>query len=273
MVNHNGRLVSIKEPILNADNRAFKFGDGVFDTLKVLKGQIVFLEDHYFRLMASMRILRMEIPMDFSLEFFEAEILKLVKIKNLEAARVRITIYRKDGGAYHPLSNEIDFVIAASNLVIDIKETYEVELFKDFYIYSGLLSTLKTTNKILNVIASVFAKENTFDNCLLINESKQLVEAIHGNIFLVIGNKLVTPALTEGCVKGVIREKVIDIVKKSASFEIEERPISPFELKKADELFITNSIMDIQSVTKYRKKHFNVAVAAKIKGLLEALYA
>ena len=273
MINHNGQLVSSKEPILSASNRGFKYGDGVFDTLKVLKGKIIFLEDHYFRLMASMRILRMEIPMDFTLEFFEVEIIKLIEVKNLENARVRITVFRKDGGTYSPLNNEIEFVIEASDLVIDIKDTYEVELFKDFYVYSGLLSTLKTTNRVLNVIASVFAKENDFDNCFLINENKQLVEAIHGNIFLVIGNKLVTPPLTEGCVKGIVREKIIDVIKKSASFEIEERPISPFELKKADELFITNSIIDIQSVTKYRKKSFSVDVTLKVKTLLEGLYA
>ena len=172
MINYNGRLVSSKEPILSASNRGFKYGDGVFDTLKVLKGKIIFLEDHYFRLMASMRILRMEIPMDFTLEFFEVEIIKLIEVKNLENARVRITVFRKDGGTYSPLNNEIEFVIEASDLVIDIKDTYEVELFKDFYVYSGLLSTLKTTNRVINVIASVFANENDFDNCLLINENK-----------------------------------------------------------------------------------------------------
>ena len=272
MINHNGQLVSSIEPILNYNNRAFKYGDGVFETLKVLNGKIIFFEDHYFRLMASMRMLRMEIPMNFTLEFCEAEILKLINAKSIQNSRVRLTTYRKDGGAYLPITNEIEFVIEASELIIDVKDTYEVELFKDFYVYSGLLSTLKTTNRALNVIASVFAKENDFDNCILINENKQLVEAIHGNIFIVIGNKFVTPPLTEGCVKGIVRDKIIEVIKKNVSFEIEERPISPFELKKADEVFITNSIIDIQPVTKYRKKNFKVDISLKIKALLEALY-
>lgn len=273
MINVNGELVSGENPIFSFNNRAFKYGDGVFDTLKVLKEQIVFFEDHYFRLMASLRMLRMDIPMNFTLEFLQSEIVKVVEANQLENARVRLTVYRKDGGAYSPKSNEIDYVLEVSPLELNIQKIYEVELFKDFYVYSGLLSTIKTTNRSLNVIASVFAKENDYDNCILINEQKQVVEAINGNVFIITGNKLVTPPISEGCVKGIVRQKIIDLIKKNPIFEIEERIISPFELKKVDELFITNSIIDVQSVTKYRKKKFNTEVALTISKLLKESYS
>lgn len=272
MINLNGQLVSEKNPVLTFNNRSFKYGDGVFDTLKVVNGKVIFLEDHYFRLMASMRMLRMDIPMEFTLEFMENEILRLTQENKLNDARIRLTIFRKDGGNYTPKSHAIEYIIEASSLKVVVEDSYEVELFKDFYSYSGLLSTIKTTNRTLNVIASVFAKENEYANCIFLNEKKQLVEAINGNIFIVIGNKIKTPALENGCIKGIIRQKVIDLIKKHPSFEIEECEISPFELAKADEVFITNSIVDIQAVTKYRKKTFQKDVSCEIAKLLKGLY-
>ena len=274
MINFNSQLISSNQLVFNNQNRAFKYGDGVFETLKIVNSNIVFFEDHYFRLMASMRMLRMEIPQNFTLEYLGSEILKTVKANNLEkSARVRLTVYRKDGGLYNPISNEVEYVIEVSEFTGNRKQEYKVELYKDFYIYSGLLSTLKTTNRILNVVASIFASENEYDNCLFLNEKKQLVEAIHGNIFLVFDNKIITPTIKEGCIKGIIRKKVIDILQKNDEFTIEEREISPFELQKADELFITNSIIDIQPVTSYRKKTYKTEVSLKILGLLKNEYA
>ena len=272
MINKNGQLISKENAVLNYDNRSFKYGDGVFDTLKVLNGKVVFLEDHYFRLMASMRMLRMEIPMEFTLELMENEILKLVENNKFNDTRVRLTIFRKDGGAYVPKVNEIEYIIEASSLNVVIEDSYEVELFKDLYNYSGLLSTIKTTSRTLNVIASIFAEENEYANCVLLNEKKQVVEAINGNIFIVVGNKIKTPALENGCIKGIIRQKIIDLIKENPAYEIEECEISPFELNKADEVFITNSIVDIQAVTKYRKKTFKKEVSFEISKLLREMY-
>ena len=273
MVNLNSQLIPKSQLILSNNNRAFKYGDGVFETLKIYKSNIVFFEAHYFRLMASMRMLRMEIPQNFTLEYLEEEIFKTVKENNLdESARVRLTVYRKDGGLYNPISNEIEFLIEVSKFEDNRRETYKVELYKDFHLYSGLLSTLKTTNRILNVVASIFASENEYDTCLFLNEKKHLVEAIHGNIFLVFDNKVVTPTIKEGCIKGIIRKKIIDILEKNSDFTIEEREISPFELQKADELFITNSIIDIQPVTNYRKKIYKTDTSLKILELLRKEY-
>lgn len=274
MININGVIVSKDSTIFSVENRAFKYGDGVFETLKIINDKIIFIEAHYFRLMSSMRMLRMDIPMNFTLENLESEILKTLESNNLKSvSRARITVFRKDGGLYTPDQNSIDFAIEVSEINNVVKENYEVDLYKDFYVYTGLLSTIKTTNRVLNVIASIYAKENELDNCILINEKKQLVEAIQGNIFVIIGNKLITPPVSEGCIKGVVRQKIIDLVQKSTELEIEECPISPFELRKADELFITNSIIDIQPVTKYRKKTFKIDKSMQIDKLLKELYS
>lgn len=271
MVNLNGTLISESSNALTFQNRAFKYGDGLFETLKVMNSKICFLEDHYFRLMASMRMIRFEIPLHFTMEFFENEILKTVEAAKLTNARVRVTVYRKEGGLYSPTTNEVDFLIEASELNYTVKSVYNLDLFKDYFVYSGLLSTVKTTNKLVNVLAGIYAQENNFDNCVLLNEKKNVVEAINGNIFIVTGSLIKTPALTEGCVKGICRKKVIELLLNSKKYTIEETEISPFEFQKANEVFITNAIVGIQPVTSYRKMNYSSEVATELSQMLHEL--
>ena len=176
MINFNGEILKEEDVNLSFKNRGLKYGDSIFETIKVINGsKVVFWEDHYFRLMSSMRMLRMKIPMSFTLEYLENQILALVREKKYTSkTRVRFTVFRKEGGLYTPKTNQIDFLIEANEIEGEIKQEYKVDIFKDFYNYSGLLSTIKTNNKILNTLASIFAKENDLDNCILINENNLL---------------------------------------------------------------------------------------------------
>jgi len=203
MVNYNGDLVAFDDVKITPNNRAYKYGDSVFETIKIINGKLVFWEDHYFRLMASMRMLRMKIPMNFTLEFLEKEILKSISIKNKNNLRVRLCITRKDGGFYTPTTNEIDYLIDSSEINFITKDNYTLDLFKDFYVYSGHLSTIKTNNKLIHTLASIFAKENELDNCILLNERKGIVEATNASLFLIKGTSIKTPLLSEGCLKGI----------------------------------------------------------------------
>jgi branched-chain amino acid aminotransferase len=272
MVNFNGELLFEKNVQLSSENRGFKYGDAIFETIKVNQHKIIFWEDHYFRLMASMRMLRMKIPMQFTMEFLEQEILKTIAAQDKAPVfRVRLNVCRKDGGLYTPKTNEIDYLIDAKASDYKTKEIYLVDVFKDFYSYSGLLSTIKTNNRMLNTLASIYAKENDLDNCVLINEKKGVVELANANIFVLKGNVLKTPALTEGCIKGIIRAKVIEIIAKNPDYTLEETTISPFEIQKADEVFITNAIMGVQPITNYKKKKFKIDFASKIAKSLKVL--
>lgn len=272
MINFNGDLVHSDQFTFTKDNRAFKYGDGLFETVKVAQNAVVFWEDHYFRLMASMRMLRMKIPMSFTLEFLENEILKTVRVQDMATSyRVRLSVFRKDGGLYTPATNDIDYLVEVSPIKVQEKGSYTIDLYKDFYNYSGLLSTVKTNNRMLNTLASVFADENDLDNAILLNENKGVVEATNGNIFIVKNHVIKTPALTEGCIKGVTRGKIIEIIRKNEDFTIEETSISPFEIQKADEVFITNAITGVQTVTNYRKKVFATAIGEKLSNSLRIL--
>jgi len=222
---------------------------------------------------------RMEIPMEFTMEFLEAQIINLIEVNDLlnMPARIRMTVFRDSPGLYEPDTNDISYFIDVKSLhettYILSGEICVVDLFKDHYITPQLLSTLKTTNRVLNVIAGVFAKENELDNCLLLNSDKQVVEAINGNVFLVKGNVIKTPPLSDGCIKGVMRKQLIEVIGKLENYTIEEASISPFELQKADELFITNVIQGVTSITKYRKKSFDTAVASVLVAEINKLSA
>ena len=275
MINFNG-IIQDSDLQLTVSNRSFLYGDGVFETLKIVNNKILFFEDHYFRLMASMRIVRMEIPMTFTMEYLEEQILKLVEVLAIkDAARVRFTVFRNEGGFYLPNDNSISFVIKASeleNIRYKIpKIQFEVDLYKDFIVPRQLLSTLKTANKITHITASIFAKENQLDSALLINETKNVIEAANGNLFMLMGNKLITPPISEGCLNGIMRKQIISLAKQIDSVEVIEAAISPFDLQKADELFITNVIVGIQPITKYRKKEFEVRLANQLLEKLNAL--
>ena len=268
MINFNGTIVSQDTNVLT-QNRAFLYGDGVFETVKIINNKILFLEDHYFRLMSSMRVVRMEIPMNFTMEYLEEQILSLVGKNGLsQSSRARITVYRNGGGYYLPQNNTISFLIhavALGNTLYSIeKKEYEVDLYKDFYITKQLLSSIKTTNKIINITGSIFANENGLDNCLMLNDSKNVVEALQGNIFMVLGNKLITPPVSEGCLNGVMRKQILILAKKIENLEVVEEVISPFDLQKADELFVTNVIKGIQPITQYRKKTFGTNISVQL---------
>lgn len=274
MINVDGQLLT---PLSSFTNRGFKFGDAVFETIKSVNANLLFWEDHYVRLMAAMRILRMEIPMNFTMEFLEAEILRTLDANQLKAspARIRLIVYRNSNGYYLPQAHTVSWVIEAEALdrsqYTVSKSDYTVELFRDHYVNPDVLSSLKTTNRLINIVGSIYAGENGYNNCLLLNQEKKVVEALNGNLFMVTGHHITTPPVQEGCINGIVRKQLIRILSKDPNYTLRETSISPFELQQADELFITNVIIGIQPVTRYRKKTYARTVAEELTETLNDL--
>ncbi len=276
MVNYNGELIADTADFLEHSNRGFRWGDALFEEVRVIDGRPVFWEAHYFKLMASMRILRMEIPASFTMEYLEEQLVRTVKANALETltALVRISVFRLGGAVLSAIDEKVGFIMDGapmSNPFYQIQDApYEVEIFKDYYLNADMLSNLDTTDKLLQVIASVYATENGYQDCLLVNGNKQVVATIYGNLFLLSGTTLKTPPLQDGCTNGVIRKEVIEIVEHSGEFEMAEASISPFELQKADELFVVNVKEGIIPITKYRKKEYDSQAAKALIGKLNA---
>ncbi|NJB35435.1 aminotransferase class IV [Croceivirga sp. JEA036] len=274
MVNFNGTIVPADETLFTANHRAFLYGDALFEEVRLVNGKLSFWEEHYFRLMANMRMLRMQIPMSFTMEFLEEEILKTLDDKETSTYLIRISVARKGDNALKATTNRVDYTITAKVLTdafYTLSECdFEVELFKDHYVNADLLSTIKTTNQLLPVVASVFAEENGYDDCLLVNQNKQVISGTEGNLFVVKGTHIKTAPLADGCFNTVIRKKLIEMIGALPEFELEEASISPFELQKADELFLLTEVSGVQAITKYRKKIFTNKIASALQGKLNA---
>lgn len=264
MINYNENYINKSDSDLL--NRGFLYGDSVFESIRIVNNKIIFWEDHYMRLMSSMRIIRIEIPQSYTPDFFKLQITNTIsKVNPSFTGRVRLTIFREGGGYYTPELSSPSFIVNCS--VIDSKEfflkdsDFKVDLFKDYYIQNDLLSNLKTNNKLINVLAGIYANENNLDNCILLNNKKNVTEFLNGNLFIVRGNKIITPNLDSGCLKGIMRKKIIEYVKLLPEFSIEETVISPFDLLSANEIWLTNSISGIINVTNYRNKSFSNDIA------------
>lgn len=265
----NGDFLHADQPIFNGSNRAFRYGDAVFETLRYQAGKLWFAEDHYFRLMSGMRIHRMEIPMTWTPEFLEESIRATLRANRWETTdcRVRMQVYRDAEGWYTPADNRVGLFIEVEPHSFAPSEaggadSVRVQLYTDFYKVSGALSNSKAASAHLYVLAGIFARENGYDEALLVNEKKHLIEGHASNVFLVYPDQIRTPALSEGCVKGVMRKKVIEHAA-TQGLEVLEEAISPFDLLKAEEVWLTNVIRGIRPVTHYRKKNFGTELGLR----------
>ena len=270
MINFNGKITNLSDQLIN--NRAFLYGDAVFETLIIFNDKILFWEDHYFRLMSSMRIIRLDIPDKYTPEFFKENIIKIHNnISQTGSSRIRINIYRSSGGKYKPEKNTPFFIISCESINYNTYELnkghYEVDLYKDYYLDNQLISSIKSNNKIINVVASIYASENGFDNCILLNKDKLVSEFINSNIFIIKDEKIYTPTLKSGCLNGVVRKNLFKILS-SSSFELYEQDLSTFDITQSDEIFGTNIAQGIFSVTKFRKKNYDCSKTKKIITML-----
>ena len=214
--------------------------------------------------------------MTFTPEYFVDQCMQLIQAQevNSPAWRLRLTVFRDSGGRYTPDHNRVAFVICceplSQDIFLDQVTKYKVDLYKDHYIQAGMLPNLKTNNKILNIIGSIFAKENDLDNCILVNDNKEVVEALQSNLFLLFGQEIHTPPLTSGCLDGIIRKQIIRMAKE-LDLTLKERVINPFDLQKADELWLTNTIQGIRAVTNYRRKSYHSQIYPKAVALLNKM--
>lgn len=275
MLNWNSQLIDQRKMPFDPTNRLIRYGDGVFETIKYAHGKLLFFEAHYFRLMASMRILRMEIPENFSPEFLENQLLEVVSANHWErgAARLRLAVFRSGEGFYLPETNTIEWFIEGAPLPHQNYEVAEnpivLDLFKDHQKAPGLLSTLKTSNSLLYILAANFAQENGFSDVMLLNTQQEVTDTIASNIFLLKENQLITPPLSAGALRGVMRGEIIKLAPK-LGLQVIEQTFSPFELQRADEVWLSNIIKGLQAVAAYRKKQFSYQKAEQMREAINA---
>ena len=270
MIVLNGSIYTDMNSAPASDLQAILMAANPFqESVRVEAGKIIFWEAHYFRMMASMRILRMGIPMTYTMEYLEEQVLLLLQESDLLKKAVQIHFSFFSTGS---ISRSIPIVPSSFLIHAETCETMlgvqtsdrSIDLYKDHWVVKGLYGTLEQSNDRLRKLASVYAFENDFEDCVLLNEDKQITETITGAIFVVKGNQIKTPPLTSGCRSSVYRQVVIDLLVKQDGLDLVEDVVSPFELQKADELFVVSLSNGIQSVKQYRKKVFVSTIAESV---------
>lgn len=271
-INFNGFLYKEDEKVFTVNNRAFKYGDALFETIRIVNGQPCFLEDHFLRLKKGMQILKMHSG-NISFNDLKDQIIRLIEKNHIKkGGRIRLTVFRSAEGLYTPSENETkSYVIEAAPLENDLyvlnDKGITIDIYNELKRRRNVLSQIKTTNNIPHVLTGIYKRENKLDDCIVLNDQDRIVEAISSNIFLYKNNNLYTPSVEEGCMDGIMRKQVLCIAKEM-NINVFEGMVNGSMLLQADELFLTNAIKGIEWVVAYRqKRYFNTAT----KEILEKL--
>ena len=250
-INFNGKIIDANTPIFTTKNRAFRYGDALFESIRMMDGRLPFLKYHYERLRRGMDVLGFDIPTHFSVNFFENEIKKFTHIKS--NYRIRLTVYRNDGGLYSPENNTPIFLIEAKQVTgnqFTLNEKgLNIGIYSDFKLPLSPLANLKTSNSLPYILAAQFCKKNNWDDSLMLNQEGRIAETYKANVFFVKNETVYTPSLDEGCIHGVMRKVVINILQEMKK-EVIETQISPEKLSEFDAIFITNATRGVQWVSR-----------------------
>lgn len=251
---YNGEFFRSGVPVITVENRSFRYGDGLFETMRLYKGEIINRDFHFERLFAGMKLLEFEVPPYFSVDYFIETVNKLLSKNSIpENARIRLMVFRGEEGLFEVENNSINYVLETFPLQGKLELNEEgliIDVFPGAAKSCDKFSRIKSNNYLPSIMAARFAKKNQLDDAIILNAFGRVCESSIANIFIIRDKKVITPPLSEGCVAGVIRRWLIE------NFTIEEKPLSVDELLSADELFLTNSIQLIKWVKRFRSKTF-----------------
>ena len=264
----NGKILNQQDIQFNTIKRAINFGDGFFETIRIVNGDVLFIESHLKRIFKALKILKISNSENFNAEIIKAKIKELLLHNKIDSGgRVKIYFFRSGLGTYLPVTNEISFIIECFHLENNLyqlnKKGFLVDIFYDYQKQINNLSAFKTSNSLLYVLASIYANDNDLNDTLILNEKKYIIESSNSNIFLFLKDSIITPALNSGCIAGIMREEIIKIIN-FLDIKIIERDISLEDLMNSKEIFLTNVISGINWVGGYKKTRYYNTLSKKI---------
>lgn len=257
----NGNLVERDKVHLSPDNHSYRYGDGLFETMKVVNGHLLLREYHFERLFSGCRLLEFSLPTHVNEQKFVSEIKKLIKENNCEElARIRLSVSRGNGGLYD-CDNKVSYLIECWPLEKHNSEINRnglvIDIFPDARKSIDVFSNLKSANYLPYVMAAIWAKDNKVDDALVLNQHNRICDATSANIFWVKDGQVYTPSLGEGCVAGIMRRRILDL-----DTNIHESILTEDILLNADEVFLTNVIKGIRWVKQYHDKIYANAITS-----------
>ncbi len=275
-VNNNGILLPNDAPTIHAGNRGHLYGDGVFESIRILSGKPINIENHIDRLLKGANVLKMETPAFYDVNFFQEKIVELIEKSGIkQGGRCRLSIDRATGGAYLPDSNDCTFYIEVYPYLMNFFELnakgLELDIYRDIKLHKNFLSNYKTKTGLPYIMASIAAKEQGLDDLFLTNEKGNIIESGSCNVFIVSNGVLYTSGLDDGCIAGTMRMQVINLAIKH-NIKIYECSILPQNLLSADEIIFTNAIRGINWVAGYRTKRYQNNMSRRLVVLLNAYW-
>ncbi len=275
LINFNGQIVPSDQQVLSGNNRGFRYGDGLFESMRYMNGAIKFPELHIDRIQKGMKVLKLDNNSHIDSWFLREKVEELVRRNKIgNDARVKLTVYRDADGLYTPDSNKTGYVLEFQALN-DSQYTLNpkgliIDVFDELTKPINILANLKTCNSLVYVLAGVYKNQHALDEVMILNQNGFLCESISSNVFVVYDRKLYTPALNEGCIGGVMRQVVMRLAKEN-NIELVEAQVNPEILNEADEVFITNATKGIQWVMGYNNKRYFNEVAKFLSEKLNQL--
>ena len=250
--NLNGKYFTEDENHVSINNRSFRYGDGFFETMKIIDGKILLKNLHFERIKRSLEILKIQFPQHFSFETLEENIIQTVtKNKHQSLARVRINFFRKDGELFDCNNHQANILIQSFELNEAFNELNKNGLVIDVYADAkksiDIFSNIKTNNYLAYTMAAIWTKENKLNDALLLNCNNHISDSCIANIFLIVEENIITPSLESGCVDGVMRKNIIQQLHQK-NITVIEKQILFDDVLKADEVFLTNAIKGISWV-------------------------
>jgi aminodeoxychorismate lyase len=269
----NGTLCEGGSARIGLNDRAFHYGDGVFETIRLVNGKPLFLDAHWARLAEGLRVLRIHTPKDLSRGSLEEQLMELSKAAVATSARCRLSAYRETGGYYAPKERSGRYTIEIqtlphANYRLD-HEGLVVDIYPDLRKPVNALSVHKTMNGLYYIMAGLWSQERNLGDCLLQNDRGNIIESSRGNIFIVSNGVLYTPSLSDGCVGGIMRMQIVNLALAN-NIKVYECSLTPQNLLTADELFITNAISGITWCGSYRTKRYLHRMSQHLTQLLAA---
>lgn len=272
-INLNGQIISAETPVLTAQNRAFRYGDALFETIRCIHQSPQFFEDHYRRLLRGMTLLKMKLSSLPTREKLEEQIIQLIlKNRIYKDCRIRLSVFRTDGGLYTPATNTIEYLIEVTPLLTEGYELNSKGLLTGLFDRErkpfSSLSAFKSSNSLLFVLAGLHKQEHNWQDILICNAKGYIIEGLSSNLFWITDDKVYTPLRSSGCVEGVMRKQIIKLLQNNG-YRLEEVPgATKDDLYKADEIFLTNAIQGIQWIVGFENKRYYCRMVKDISRLL-----
>ena len=252
----NNKIIDENELKLTSTNRAFLYGDGFFESIKIFNSKIFNYHNHFNRIKLSANYL--DINLNFSAEKLLQIISSLILKNDITNGSIRITIFRNSKGKYYPAENDSSYVITSkkdsNNIFKKSEEDFTIGLYVENLKPQSKISNLKSINSLLYVMAAKYARENNYNDVFLMNTKNKIIETTNSNIFILKKGIVFTPPLLDGCVDGSMRNLLMHITKQH--YQISIKSINEEDINKCEELILSNAISGVRRVTNFNKVVF-----------------